>query len=149
MFKSSVSLGFIYAVSCASALIPRGSYDSVERRSPPANDSKIWAAFYCEGPNYRGDCVTQQYSGGECTQVLPAYSSKILSFLTSSSNCILYQGSDCTGSAVPIYSSVQDLRAFTKTNSYRCGLTSGLVATRVASVPSVPTPLPVSPHVAR
>lgn len=137
-----------------------------QRRPPLPKASAIWAAFYCEGPNYRGDCVSQQFSSGECTQVLPAYSNKILSFLTSSSNCMLYQyvkyplvpfaarhitrwfcsltsrvnrGSDCTESAVPIYSSVQDLRAFKKTNSYRCGLTSGLVATQ--SVPLAPAVL--------
>ena len=34
MFKSTVSLGFIYAVSCALALIPRGSYDYIEVMLP-------------------------------------------------------------------------------------------------------------------
>ncbi|KAL4259704.1 hypothetical protein AB1N83_007765 [Pleurotus pulmonarius] len=129
--KSILIIGLVSVASGGLALVarkgPTEARDFVEQNSPSA--SAIWAAFYCEGPNYRGDCASQQFSGGQCTQVLPAYSNRILSFLTSSSNCMLYQESDCTGSAVPIYSSVQDLRAFKKTNSYMCGLSSSLVAT--------------------
>lgn len=48
------------------------------------------------------------------------------------------RGDDCTGSAIPIYSSAQDLQAFRKTNSYRCGLSNAQVAAQLATTPTTP-----------
>ncbi|KAL4263668.1 hypothetical protein AB1N83_005418 [Pleurotus pulmonarius] len=98
-------------------------------------DSKLWSAFYCEGANYGGQCITQQYSNGECTPIEPPLCENVLSFLATSSNCVLYEGDDCTGSAIPVYSSAQDLHPFRKTNSYKCGLSSAQVAAQLIAAP--------------
>ncbi|KAJ8501733.1 hypothetical protein ONZ45_g12047 [Pleurotus djamor] len=78
---------------------------------------------------------------------------KLLSFLASSSNCVLYEGDTCSGSAVPIFSSVQDLRAFPHTGSFICrsngaaaieGITFPFVTTTAAPTPT-PTPTTHAP----
>ncbi|KAL0946078.1 hypothetical protein HGRIS_012350 [Hohenbuehelia grisea] len=94
-----------------------GSHAVVRRNT---TDEEVWSAFYCEGPNFRGKCVTQKFASDRCQLLIPKYQGKMLSFIAASSNCVLYENAACTGGFVPIYSTVQDLRAFNKIKSYQC-----------------------------
>ncbi|KAF7440020.1 hypothetical protein PC9H_000361 [Pleurotus ostreatus] len=141
MLKFVLVAGLVgtWAAPVKDGLVPRQDGSSLEDDilglSNLDEDPNLWSAFYCEGANYVGQCITQQYSSGECTPIEPPLCENVLSFLATSSN---YRGDDCTGSAIPIYSSAQDLHAFRKTNSYRCGLSNAQVAAQLATTPTTP-----------